>query len=133
MVKSKKLFEKAKQFIPGGVNSPVRAFKSVGGTPIFFNKAQGAYLYDIDNNKYIDFVGSWGPMLLGHNHPNVIKELHSQLNKAISFGAPCELEVSIAEKICTLIPSIEKIRFVNSGTEATMSAVRLARAFTKKK
>jgi glutamate-1-semialdehyde 2,1-aminomutase len=127
---SASLFEKAKQFIPGGVNSPVRAFRSVGGSPIFMDRAKGAYLWDADGNKYIDYVGSWGPFILGHQHPAVIEAITKQLEKATSFGAPTELEVELAEIICRIMPSVEMVRMVNSGTEATMSAIRLARAYT---
>lgn len=129
---SSALFTKAQLFIPGGVNSPVRAFRSVGGTPIFMERASGAYLWDADGNKYIDYVGSWGPFILGHSHPVVIDALRKQLEKATSFGAPTELEVELAEMICKLVPSIEMVRMVNSGTEATMSAIRLARAYTNR-
>lgn len=128
--KSAALFERAKRTIPGGVNSPVRAFRSVGGTPLFMERAQGAYLWDADGNKYIDYVGSWGPFILGHGHPVVTEALASQLHKATSFGAPTELEVELAELICSIMPSLEMVRMVNSGTEATMSAIRLARAYT---
>ncbi len=127
---SASLFEKAKQFIPGGVNSPVRAFRSVGGTPVFMERASGAYLWDVDGNKYIDYVGSWGPFIIGHSHHAVIEALSRQLEKATSFGAPTELEIELAELICSLVPSVELVRMVNSGTEATMSAIRLARAYT---
>ncbi len=123
-------FKKAKQYIPGGVNSPVRAFKSVGGEPIFINKAKGAYLWDADDKQYIDYVGSWGPMVLGHAHPEVIKAVQTTAENGLSFGAPTELETELASKICGLIPSIDKVRMVSSGTEATMSALRLARGFT---
>ena len=123
-------FKKAKQYIPGGVNSPVRAFKSVGGEPIFINKAKGAYLWDADDKQYIDYVGSWGPMVLGHAHPEVIKVVQTTAENGLSFGAPTELETELASKICGLIPSIDKVRMVSSGTEATMSALRLARGFT---
>ncbi len=129
---SSALFAKAQLLIPGGVNSPVRAFRSVGGTPIFMERATGAYLFDADGNKYIDYVGSWGPFILGHSHPVVIDALRLQLEKATSFGAPTELEVELAEMICNIMPSIEMVRMVNSGTEATMSAIRLARAYTKR-
>lgn len=132
MRKSQQLFTQAQQVIPGGVNSPVRAFKSVGGTPIFFEKAKGAYLYDVDGNQYIDYVGSWGPMILGHGDDDVVQALQAQIQKGISFGAPCQAEITLAEKICSLIPSVEQVRFVSSGTEATMSAVRVARAFTQR-
>ncbi|HYM19994.1 MAG TPA: glutamate-1-semialdehyde 2,1-aminomutase [Candidatus Kapabacteria bacterium] len=130
--RSASLFEKAKQFIPGGVNSPVRAFRSVGGTPLFMERARGAHIWDADGNKYIDFVGSWGPFILGHSHPAVIEAISKQLEKATSFGAPTELEVELAEIICRIMPSVEMVRMVNSGTEATMSAIRLARAYTKR-
>ncbi|WP_027707696.1 glutamate-1-semialdehyde 2,1-aminomutase [Zooshikella ganghwensis] len=130
MSRSTELFDKAQQFIPGGVNSPVRAFKSVGGNPVFFQKAQGAYLYDEDGKSYIDYIGSWGPMILGHNDPDVIAAIEQQLKQGLSFGAPTALEVAIAEKVCSLMPSIEQVRMVNSGTEATMSAIRLARGYT---
>ena len=123
-------FQQAQQFIPGGVNSPVRAFKSVGGEPIFMQRAKGAYLWDADDNQYIDYVGSWGPMILGHAHPEVIKAVQDAAENGLSFGAPTELETGLARKICELIPSIDKVRMVSSGTEATMSALRLARGFT---
>ena len=130
--KSKKLFERAKRTIPGGVNSPVRAFKSVGLNPAFIKKAKGSYIWDVDGNKYIDYVGSWGPMILGHNHPQILKAIESAAKNGTSFGAPTELEVKMAELITKLVPSIEMVRMVNSGTEATMSAIRLARAYTGK-
>lgn len=123
-------FKYAQKYIPGGVNSPVRAFKGVGGDPIFIQKAQGAYLTDIDNKQYIDYVGSWGPMILGHAHPEVIKAVQAAAENGLSFGAPTEIETTLAQKICELIPSIDQVRMVSSGTEATMSAVRLARGFT---
>ncbi|MCZ6525287.1 MAG: glutamate-1-semialdehyde 2,1-aminomutase, partial [Gammaproteobacteria bacterium] len=124
------LFEKAKKVIPGGVNSPVRAFKAVGGDPVFFSRAKGAYLYDSNGKSYIDYVGSWGPMILGHAHPVVISSVKETIDNGLSFGAPTELEISMAEKICKLMPNIEKVRMVNSGTEAAMSAIRLARGYT---
>ena len=124
------LFERAKKVIPGGVNSPVRAFKSVGGEPVFFSRGLGAWLYDTENNAYIDYVGSWGPMILGHAHPEVIKAVRETAELGLSFGAPTELEITLAEKICDLMPNIEKVRMVNSGTEAAMSAIRLARGYT---
>ena len=124
------LFNRAQQHIPGGVNSPVRAFKGVGGTPVFFSRAKGAYLFDSDNKRYIDYVLSWGPMILGHNAQAVTQAVHAQVDKAMSFGAPTALEIEMAETVCKLMPSIEKVRMVNSGTEATMSAIRLARGFT---
>lgn len=123
-------FIDAQRYIPGGVNSPVRAFKSVGGEPIFIQKAKGAYLWDADDKQYIDYVGSWGPMILGHAHPEVIEVVQETATNGLSFGAPTLLETSLAKKICDLIPSIDKVRMVSSGTEATMSALRLARGFT---
>lgn len=124
------LFSKAKQVIAGGVNSPVRAFAAVGGDPIFFKSASGAWLESEDGRKYIDYVGSWGPMILGHGHPAVIAAVIETAKQGLSFGAPCVLETELANKICALMPSIEKIRMVSSGTEATMSAIRLARGHT---
>lgn len=132
MMRSIDLFHQAQALIPGGVNSPVRAFKGVGGEPIFFKQGKGAYLIDVDDQEYIDYVGSWGPLILGHCHPAVIDAVNKVLLSGMSFGAPTELEVQLAEKIISLIPSIEKIRMVNSGTEATMTAIRLARGFTNK-
>lgn len=128
--KSSALFARAQTLIPGGVNSPVRAFKSVGGTPVFFERAEGAYLYDVDGNRYVDYVGSWGPMLFGHAMPEVVAAVREAAARSTSFGAPTEIEVRLAELVVELVPSIEKVRMVNSGTEATMSAVRLARGFT---
>lgn len=130
--RSSKLFTAAKKVIPGGVNSPVRAFKSVGGSPIFIEKAEGAYLYDVDGNSYIDFIASWGPMILGHAHPEVINALTERARLGTSFGIPTELETQIAELACSMVPNLDQIRFVNSGTEACMSAVRLARGYTGK-
>jgi len=130
MQNSERLYNKACTMIPGGVNSPVRAFKSVGGTPRFFNEANGAYIYDVDGNKYIDYVGSWGPMVIGHAHPKVIAAVTKAATKGLSFGAPTQLETDLAEKIKIFKPSIDMVRMVNSGTEATMSAIRLARGFT---
>ncbi len=127
---SQQLFEQAQAVIPGGVNSPVRAFKGVGGEPVFFKQGCGAYLVDVDDKRYVDYVGSWGPLVLGHCHPNVIAAVTTALQQGMSFGAPTELEVKLAKKIISLMPSIEKIRMVNSGTEATMTAIRLARGFT---
>jgi glutamate-1-semialdehyde 2,1-aminomutase len=127
---SKKLFEKSQRVIPGGVNSPVRAFRSVGGTPIFFREAKGAYLWDVDGNKYIDYIGSWGPAILGHAHPEVVKAVQDRAAKGMSFGAPTEAELELAERLVELLPSIEQVRLTSSGTEATMSAIRLARGFT---
>ena len=130
--RSAALFEEAQQYIPGGVNSPVRAFRGVGGTPLFFSGGQGAYLIDEDENRYVDFVGAWGPMILGHCHPSVIQALQLQLNKGLGYGASTAAEVEIAKTICKLVPSIEKVRLVTSGTEATMSAIRLARGYTRR-
>ena len=127
---SEELFAQAQAVIPGGVNSPVRAFKGVGGQPLFFKQGRGAYLVDVDDKHYIDYVGSWGPLILGHCHPNVIAAVTEVLHQGMSFGAPTELEIKLAQKIIALMPSIEKIRMVNSGTEATMTAIRLARGFT---
>lgn len=123
-------YEKAKQFIPGGVNSPVRAFNGVGGAPVFMKSAQGAYLVDENNKEYIDYIGSWGPMILGHNHPDVIAAVHQAVDKGLSFGTTSWLEVEMAKQICNMLPHMEMVRMVNSGTEATMSAIRLARGFT---
>ena len=127
---TKKLFDEAKKRIPGGVNSPVRSFKAVSGTPLFINKASGPYLYDSEDKKYLDYVGSWGPMILGHAHPEIVKAVNDAAKCGLSFGAPTEIETQMANKICDLMPSIEKIRMVNSGTEAAMSAIRLARGYT---
>lgn len=128
--KSKALFEKSQRVIPGGVNSPVRAFRAVGGTPIFFSEGRGAYLWDADGNKFIDYVGSWGPAILGHAHPEVVRVVQDRAAKGMSFGAPTEAELQMAERLCALLPSIEQVRLTSSGTEATMSAIRLARGFT---
>ena len=130
--KSIEIFREAQEFIPGGVNSPVRAFKAVGGAPLFIERADKAYIWDVDGNKYIDYVCSWGPMILGHRHPSVVNALREQLEKGTSFGAPTELETELAKLIIRAVPSIEKVRMVNSGTEATMSAIRLARGYTKR-
>jgi len=130
--KSDRLFAKAQTVIPGGVNSPVRAFKAVGRGPLFIKRARGAYIWDVDGNKFIDYVGSWGPMILGHAHPRILRALRDAANRGTSFGAPTELEVKMAELITRIVPSVEVVRMVNSGTEATMSAVRLARAFTNR-
>jgi len=127
---SKLLFEKAQQLIPGGVNSPVRAFKSVGGTPIFIQRARGAYLYDVDGNRYIDYINSWGPMILGHAYEPVVKAIQEYATYSTSFGAPTELEIKVAELIISMVPNIDQVRMVNSGTEACMSALRLARGYT---
>jgi glutamate-1-semialdehyde 2,1-aminomutase len=130
MTHSETLFEQAQKYIPGGVNSPVRAFKGVGGTPIFFKHAEGAYLYDEDDRRYIDFIGSWGPMILGHSNKVIKDALHAQVELGIGYGAPTAIETEMAKKVCELVPSIDLVRMVNSGTEATMSAVRLARGYT---
>lgn len=128
--KSEEIFAAAQQLMPGGVNSPVRAFKSVGGQPIVFDRVQGAYIWDVDDNQYIDYVGTWGPAICGHAHPEVIKALHSALEKGTSFGAPSVLENVLAEMVIDAVPSIEMVRFVSSGTEACMAVIRLMRAFT---
>ena len=128
--KSKRLFEKAQQVIPGGVNSPVRAFRSVGGTPVFMQHAKGAYMYDVDGNRYIDYINSWGPMILGHAYEPVVKAVQEYATYSTSFGSPTELEISMAELIVSMVPNIDMVRMVNSGTEACMSALRLARGFT---
>lgn len=130
--KSKKFFEEANKYIPGGVNSPARAFKSVGGTPVFFDRAEGSILYDIDGNEFIDYVGSWGPMILGHAHPKVLKAISDAAQKTTSFGAPTEKEIKLAKLVTEMVPGIDKVRMVNSGTEACMSAIRLARGYTGK-
>jgi glutamate-1-semialdehyde 2,1-aminomutase len=130
--KSIALFDQAKSLMPGGVNSPVRAFKNINGNPIFFEKAQGAYLFDADGNKYIDYIGSWGPMIMGHSHPDIVNAIKKQAELGTSYGAPTGLESDVAELIIKNVSSIEKIRMVNSGTEATMSSIRLARGFTNR-
>ena len=130
MERSARLFEEAKRFIPGGVNSPVRAFKAVGGTPPFIERAKGSRVWDVDGNEYIDYVASWGPMILGHAHPRVIEAINEAAEKGTSYGAPTAPEVEMARMICSALPSVEMVRMVNSGTEAVMSAIRLARAFT---
>lgn len=132
MTHSSELFQLAKKYIPGGVNSPVRAFHGVGGDPLFISSGHGAYLVDVDGNEYIDYVGSWGPLIVGHANPYVIEKVTETLHKGFSFGAPTELEIKLAQKVCELVPSIEMVRFVSSGTEATMSAIRLARGYTKR-
>lgn len=129
---SKDLFERAQLYIPGGVNSPVRAFSSVGGTPVFFREAKGSIMIDVEGKEYIDYIGSWGPMILGHSHPPVLEALKNAADRSTSFGAPTELETNIAELICGMVPGVEKVRMVNSGTEACMSAIRVARAFTNR-
>lgn len=130
MSRSHDLFEHAKQRIPGGVNSPVRAFKGVGGDPVFISHADKAYLYDADGRRYIDYVGSWGPMIAGHANPEVIEAVREAAGRGLSFGAPTEIEITMAERVCALVPSMDMVRMVSSGTEATMSAIRLARGFT---
>ncbi len=125
-----KLFTKAQQFIPGGVNSPVRAFKGVGGEPLFIATAKGPHMFDVNGKSYIDYIGSWGPMIAGHSNEDVLAAVHAAVDRGLSFGAPAEAEVTLAEQICDMIPSIDLVRMVNSGTEATMSAIRLARGFT---
>lgn len=132
MNKSELLFERAQLYIPGGVNSPVRAFRSVGGTPLFFKSAKGSILTDVDGKEYIDYIGSWGPMILGHCHDPIVKTLKEATNNTTSFGAPTELEADIAELICDMVPAVEKVRMTNSGTEACMSAIRVARGYTNK-
>lgn len=132
ITKSIELFTRAQQSIPGGVNSPVRAFKSVGGTPLFMSKAKGAYLYDVDGNKYIDYIASWGPMILGHAHDEVIKAITEQAYHSTSYGAPTELEINVAELIKSMVPNVDLIRMTSSGTEACMSAIRVARGYTGK-
>lgn len=127
---SEQLFRRAQKHIPGGVNSPVRAFSGVGGTPVFFERAEGAYLFDEDDNRYIDYVGSWGPMVLGHNTPAVREAVQQAVARGLSFGAPTEAEVEMADLVCEMVPSMDMVRMVNSGTEATMSAIRLARGHT---
>ena len=127
---SLKLFERAVSVIPGGVNSPVRACQSVGAEPIFINSAEGCLIFDADGNRYIDYIGSWGPLILGHRHPAVIEAITSVLERGTSFGAPIDLEVQLAEMVIDAVPSVEMLRMVNSGTEATMSAIRLARGVT---
>ncbi|MEO1023347.1 MAG: aminotransferase class III-fold pyridoxal phosphate-dependent enzyme, partial [Bacteroidota bacterium] len=129
---NEQLYKRARKTIPGGVNSPVRAFNAVGGNPVFMSKASGAYLYDEAGNRYIDYIGSWGPMLLGHADPDVTKAITETAEKSTSFGAPTELEIKMAELIVSAIPGVDKIRMVNSGTEACMSAIRLARGYTGK-
>ncbi|MCW5605211.1 MAG: glutamate-1-semialdehyde 2,1-aminomutase [Burkholderiales bacterium] len=130
MKRSQKLYQHAQLVIPGGVNSPVRAFKSVGGIPLFFQRGKGALVWDADGNSYIDYVGSWGPLIAGHAHPDVVKAVETAASRGLSFGAPTEAEVELADLLCRLLPSMEQVRLVSSGTEATMSAIRIARGFT---
>src|SRR6478752_7111753 len=124
------LFERARRLMPGGVNSPVRAFKSVGSEPFFTDHADGAYLWDVEGKRYIDYVGSWGPMIAGHNHPRVREAVEHAARSGLSFGTPCAAEVTMAETIARLVPSMQMLRMVNSGTEATMAAIRVARGYT---
>src|SRR5579859_1265515 len=128
--RSEALFARARQVIPGGVNSPVRAFRAVGGQPIFIERGEGAYLFDVDGNQYVDYVGSWGPLILGHAHPKVVEAVTRAAQRGTSYGAPTEAETLLAELVIETMPAIELVRFVNSGTEATMSALRVARAYT---
>ena len=128
--RSQALFQQAQQVIPGGVNSPVRAFRGVGGSPLFITRGEGPYLFDADGNRYVDYVMSWGPLILGHAHPAVVEAIREQAACGTSYGAPTELEIDLAQLVIDLVPSVEMVRFVNSGTEATMSALRLARAYT---
>jgi len=130
MSQSSKLFDHARQHIPGGVNSPVRAFRAVGGDPVFFERGEGAYLVDTDGRRYVDYVGSWGPMIAGHAHPAVVRAVQDAAAKGLGFGAPTTVETEMADTLCALMPALEQVRMVNSGTEATMSAIRLARGFT---
>jgi len=130
MTRSHDLFLDAQRYIPGGVNSPVRAFRGVGGEPLFIDRGAGAYLFDVDGTRYIDYVGSWGPLVLGHAHPQILEAVREAIGRGLSFGAPTELETRMAAKVTELVPSMERVRMVSSGTEATMSAIRLARGFT---
>ena len=130
MPSSHELYQEACKYIPGGVNSPVRAFRGVGGEPIFFARAQGPYLWSADGRRYIDYIGSWGPMVVGHAHPDVVRLVQETVANGLSFGAPTAIETEMAKLVCDLVPSIELVRMVSSGTEATMSAIRLARGFT---
>ena len=130
MATNSELFERAARVIPGGVNSPVRAFRAVGGTPRFIARGQGAYIFDAEGKRYIDYIGSWGPMILGHGHPAVLDAVQRAAVEGFSFGAPTEREIELAEEILKLVPSIDQVRLVSSGTEATMSAIRLARGAT---
>src|SRR4051812_1571997 len=132
MSKNDDLFERAQRTIPAGVNSPVRAFRSVGGTPRFFERGDGPYLWDADGKRYVDYVGSWGPAILGHAHPGVVRRVQDAAAHGLSFGAPTEIEIELAETLCRLVPSMAMVRLVSSGTEATMSALRLARGYTER-
>jgi len=128
--KSEKLFKEAKKYMVGGVNSPVRSFSAVQGSPVFISKAKGSKLYDVDGNRYIDYLGSWGPLILGHADKDVVKAVKKASASGTSFGAPCEYEITLSKMVVSCLPSVEKIRMTNSGTEATMSAIRVARAYT---
>src|SRR3974390_2036039 len=130
--RSEALFAEALKYIPGGVNSPVRAFRAVGGQPFFVNRAKGAHVWDVDGNEYVDYIGTWGPAILGHAHPKIIKAVQAAAEQGTSFGIPNPFEVTMAKLICSWVPSVQKVRMCNSGTEATMSAIRLARGFTKR-
>jgi glutamate-1-semialdehyde 2,1-aminomutase len=130
--RSQELFERAKLTIPGGVNSPVRAYRGVGGTPPFIVRGEGSHIFDADGNEYIDYIGSWGPLILGHRHPAILDALNVAMTRGTSFGAPTEQEIELAETVVEMFPSIEMVRLVNSGTEATMSALRVARGFTNR-
>src|SRR6202167_1265998 len=130
--KSQHLFDRAQRVIPGGVNSPVRAWRGVGGTPLFIERGEGSHIFDADGNEYIDYVGSWGPLILGHRHPVILDALREAMTRGTSFGAPTEREIELAETVREMFPSIEMVRLVNSGTEATMSALRVARGFTNR-
>src|ERR1700756_256536 len=130
--KSEQLFAQALKYIPGGVNSPVRAFRAVGGQPFFVNRAKGARVWDVDGNEYVDYVGTWGPAILGHAHPKIVRAIQERAPLGTSFGIPNPLEVTMAKLVCSAVPSVQKVRMCNSGTEATMSAIRLARGFTKR-
>ena len=132
MTRSHDLFVQAQQTIPGGVNSPVRAFRGVGGDPVFFARGEGAYVWDVDGRRYVDYVGSWGPMIAGHSHPKVIKAVQDAVANGLGFGAPTEIEVAMAERVRKLVPSMDMVRMVSSGTEATMTAIRLARGYTRR-
>lgn len=132
MNKNQQLISRARACIPGGVNSPVRAFNGVGGDPVFIARAEGACLYDVDGREYIDYVGSWGPMITGHANPVIIAAVREAAGRGLSFGAPCPAEVEMAERLCAMVPAMDMVRMVNSGTEATMSAIRVARAATRR-
>ena len=129
---SARAFARASQVIPGGVNSPVRAFGSVGCTPVFYDRARGSRVWDVDGNEYVDFICSWGPMIFGHGDVDVLDAVRAQLDRGVSYGAPCEAEIKLADKLCELVPGVEEARMVSSGTEATMTAIRLARGFTRR-